>query len=104
MELPTLKIFTDGQKTDFTGLVGPGRDIREGLYIKGETSGALANILAHDGTIDINGDELFDVDIVAGAFINGERLSYGDPVKDLQITIFVELLVTGKSTFLVKYL
>ena len=90
VELPTLKIFTNGLKTDFTGLPGPGRDIREGLFIRGETSGALANILAHDGTVDVDGNELFDVDIVAGSFILGERLGYGDPVKELQITIFVE--------------
>mgnify|MGYP001627128738 CR=1 FL=1 len=90
VELPTLRIFTNGLKTDFTGLPGPGRDIREGLYIRGETSGALANILAHDGSTDLDGNELFDVDIVSGSFVLGERLSYGDPVKELQITIFVE--------------
>jgi hypothetical protein len=89
IELPTFKIDTGGFKTDFTKIQGPSRDIREGLYLRGETSGALANILAHDGTLDSN-DELFDVDIVAGAFVLGERISYGDPVKELQITIFVE--------------
>jgi len=90
IELPTFRIDTGGFKTDFTGAIsGPSRDLREGLYLRGETSGALANILAHDGTLD-GDDELFDVDIVAGAFVIGERISYGDPVKELQITIFVE--------------
>jgi hypothetical protein len=89
IELPTFKIDTGGFKTDFTSTQGPSRDIREGLFLRGETSGALANILAHDGTLD-GDDELFDVDIVAGAFVLGERISYGDPVKELQITIFVE--------------
>jgi hypothetical protein len=89
IELPTFKIDTGGFKTDFTKIQGPSRDIREGLYLRGETSGALANILAHNGTL-VGDDELFDVDIVAGSFVLGERISYGDPVKELQITIFVE--------------
>ena len=90
IELPTFRIFTDSYKTDFTKTQGPSRDIREGLYLRGETSGALANILAHSGVLDVDGNELFDVDIVSGSFINGERISYGDPVKNLHITVMVE--------------
>jgi hypothetical protein len=90
IELPTFRINTGGFRTDFTGAIsGPSRDIREGLFLRGETSGALANILAHDGELD-GDDELFDVDFIAGKFVPGERISYGDPVKNLQITIFVE--------------
>ena len=89
IKLPTFKIDTAAYKTDFTKTAGPSRDIREGLLLQGETSGALAKILAHDGTLDGN-DELFDVDIISGTFQLGERISYGDPVKSLQIAVFVE--------------
>jgi hypothetical protein len=89
VELPTFRIDTGGLGTDFTNDPGPSRDIREGLFLRGETSKALANILRHDGTLD-GEDELFDVDIISGSFIEGERIAYGDPVKNLQITIFVE--------------
>jgi hypothetical protein len=89
IELPRFKIDTAGQKTDYTKSPGPSRDIREGLFIRGISSGALANILAHNGDLD-GTDELFDVDIVAGAFIIGEELEYGDPVKTTNITIIVE--------------
>jgi hypothetical protein len=89
IELPRFKIDTGGQKTDYTKSPGPSRDIREGLAIRGITSGALAIILAHNGVLD-GTDELFDVDIVAGAFILNEELEYGDPVKTTNITIEVE--------------
>jgi hypothetical protein len=89
VELPRLKIATAGQRTDYTKSPGPSRDIREGLFIRGITSGALANILAHDGALD-GLDELFDVEIIAGSFVIGEELEYGDPVKITNITIIVE--------------
>jgi hypothetical protein len=89
IELPRFKIDTAGQKTDYTKSPGPSRDIREGLAIRGISSGALAIILAHNGTLD-GTDEIFDVDIIAGAFILGEELEYGDPVKTTNITIEVE--------------
>lgn len=89
VDLPTFRIFTGGYGTDFTDVPGPSRDIREGLFLRGETSGAIANILAHSGTLD-GDDELFDVDIISGTFQLGERIAYGDPVKNLNITIFVE--------------
>jgi hypothetical protein len=90
IELPRMKIFTGGIGTDFTKTPGPSRDIREGLFLQGEMSGALANILAHDGELDNDGNELFDIDIVFGAFELGERISYGDPIQQLNITILVE--------------
>ena len=90
VELPRLKIFTNSLGTDYTQASGPSRDIREGLYLKGETSGALANILAHNGEIDGDGNELFDIDIVEGAFEIGEKLQYGDPIKRVNVTIIME--------------
>jgi len=95
-DLPRFYIYTNGLRTDYTGDVEStspqsfrGRDIREGLYIRGETSGALAQILAHSGELD-GADELFDVDIKYGTFEIGETISYGDVTKNIQISVLVE--------------
>jgi len=95
--LPTFAIYTAGLKTDFTGNYASNtlqaaatRDIRPGLYLRGETSGALAQILTHTGDLDAQGNELFDVDIVYGNFVIGETISYGDVTKNTQITVFIE--------------
>lgn len=96
-DLPRFAIYTAGQRTDFTGDVLTetpeayrGRDIREGLYLYGEESGALAQILGHSGALDTNGNELFDMDIKYGTFKIGEPISYGDITKNIQISILVE--------------
>jgi hypothetical protein len=95
--LPRFRIRTDGFRTDFTGDVLTntpeairGRDIREGLFLRGETSGALAQILSHSGALDSDGNEIFDVDIKFGNFIIDEVISYGDISKSIQISILVE--------------
>ena len=97
VDLPRFSIFTANFRTDFTGDVTTntpeairGRDIREGLYLRGETSGALAQILAHSGELDSFGNELFDVDLKFGNFQIGEVISYGDVTKNIQISILVE--------------
>ena len=97
VDLPRFRIYTGGYRTDFTGDVTTdssqarrGRDIREGLFIFGETSGALAQILGHQGELDTEGNELFDVDIKYGNFQLGEEISYGDVANTRQISIFVE--------------
>lgn len=97
VSLPRFLIQTGGQRTDFTGDVLTGtpeavrtRDLREGLFLRGETSGALAQILAHSGELESGGREIFDVDIKFGAFQIGETISYGDVAKTTQITILVE--------------
>jgi len=97
VNLPRFLINTEGYKTDFTGDYSTetssairGRDIREGLYLRGEESGALAQILAHTGSLDSEGNEIFDVDIKYGAFVIGEAISYGDVTKNTQISILVE--------------
>ena len=96
VDLPRFLIRTGGQRTDFTGNVESddeeairGRDIREGLYLRGETSGALAQILSHSGELSGN-NEIFDVDIKFGAFLDDEVISYGDVTKNVQITILIE--------------
>ena len=97
VSLPRFRLFTSGYRTDFTGnpaltsvAANAAKDIREGLYLRGETSGALAQILAHAGTLDVFGNEEFDVDIVSGEFAVGETISFGDVTKSIQISVFVE--------------
>jgi len=97
VSLPRFLIETNGQRTDFTGDVSTStpeairtRDLREGLFLRGETSGALAQILAHSGELDSGGREIFDVDIKFGAFQIGEVISYGDVSRQTQITVLVE--------------
>lgn len=97
VDLPRFLIKTDFFRTDFTGDVltetpeaQRGRDIREGLYLYGETSGALAEILSHQGQLDSEGREIFDVDVKYGSFQEGEIISYGDISKNIQISVLVE--------------
>jgi hypothetical protein len=97
VDLPRFLIKTEGFRTDFTGDVNTttpetirGRDIREGLFLRGENSGALAQILSHAGDLDSEGREIFDVDIKTGTFEIGEIISYGDITKKIQISILVE--------------
>ena len=103
VNLPRFLLKTEGYRTDFTGDVTTStpaairsRDIREGLYIRGETSGALAQILSHSGALDSEGNEIFDVDIIYGTFLDaetygiGEEISYGDVANQSQITVLVE--------------
>jgi hypothetical protein len=99
--LPRFLIETGGLGTDFTGNVLSAtpeavrtRDLREGLLLRGEISGALALILAHQGALSTESgfetNEIFDVDIISGNFIIGEAISYGDVTKPVQICVFVE--------------
>ena len=97
VSLPRFLINTNGYRTDFTGDVTTStsaavrtRDIREGLYIRGESSGALAQILSHQGALDSLGNEIFDVDLKYGTFEIGEVLSYGDVAKNIQLAVLVE--------------
>ena len=106
-DLPRFLIKTENYRTDYTGDVVNdtaaairGRDIREGLFLRGETSGAIAQILSHSGELSTGilptypagtaGCEIFDVDIVFGTFVDGEAISYGDVTKTVQISILVE--------------
>ena len=101
VNLPRFFIETESFRTDFTGnVISEGeaairtRDLREGLLLRGETSGALALILAHTGALssesDTIGSEIFDVDLIAGEFQLGEAIAYGDVTKNVQIAVFVE--------------
>ena len=97
VNLPRFAIYTGHQRTDYTGDVTTdsseakrGRDIREGLFLLGETSGALAQILSHSGELDTSGNELFDIDIKYGVFKIGESISYGDVANTRQLCVFVE--------------
>ena len=97
VDLPRFLIYTAGLRTDFTGDVTTntaeavrGRDIREGLFLRGKTSGALAQIVAHSGQLESGGNEIFDVDILSGNFVQGESISYGDIARNIQIAVLVE--------------
>jgi len=97
VNLPRFFIKTEGYRTDFSGDYSSstpeafrGRDIREGLYLRGEETGALAQILSHTGELDVLGREIFDVDIKYGQFDPGEHISYGDVTKNTQVTVIVE--------------
>ncbi len=97
VNLPRFLIYTAGLRTDFTGDVTTntaeavrGRDIREGLFLRGKTSGALAQIVAHSGQLESGGNEIFDVDILSGNFVQGESISYGDIARNIQIAVLVE--------------
>jgi len=97
VDLPRFLISTGGFRTDFTGDVltsSPeairGRDIREGLFLRGKTSNALAQIVAHSGALDSGGNEIFDVDILYGTFVIGESITYGDIARNIQISVLVE--------------
>lgn len=104
VDLPRFVIFTDGKRTDFSGFgdgvqLSSSQDLRPGLFIKGRTSGALAQILTYtrelvndDGVLpdENQPNEFFDVDIKFGQFIVGEELTYGDSTKSKQLTVLVE--------------
>ena len=97
VDLPRFLIYTAGLRTDFTGDVLTntpqairGRDIREGLFLRGKTSNALAQILDHSGSLDSSGNEIFDVDIFYGTFVVGESITYGDIARNVQVTVLVE--------------
>jgi len=98
--LPRLFVFTNGARTDFSASNDPlARDIREGLGIKGSTSGAVAEILSHNAILDDSAggypsgtgkNEIFDVGILSGQFIPGEELLYGELIKTKQLTVQIE--------------
>ncbi|MDA7834226.1 hypothetical protein N9A25_00325 [bacterium] len=96
-DLPRFLLRTDGFRTDATGDVINNtpeafqtRDIREGLFLRGLESGALAQIVSHGGELDSNGNEIFDVDIKYGTFDLNEPIIYGDVAFQSQITVLVE--------------
>ena len=97
VDLPRMLIYTAGFRTDATGDVLTStpeairaRDIREGLFLRGKTSNALAQIISHQGALDSEGNEIFDVDILYGTFQQGESITYGDIARNIQISILVE--------------
>ena len=104
VDLPRFFLRTDNFRTDFTGDVTTdtidairGRDIREGLFLEGVNSGAIAQILAHDGSLDSEGREIFDVDFISGNFEIGEPIAYGDRARVQQICVFVEAGIYEES-------
>lgn len=68
---------------------GASPDIRSGLLIRGDSSGAIARI-DDLGTIGATTEEYQIVYLSDETFTVGEQISYGEPVKDINITILVE--------------
>lgn len=108
LNLPRFYLETGGFRTDFTGDLSNDpnalrtRDLREGLLLRGETSGAIAQILGHTGQLstldedvssgrpDLRTSEIFEVDLLSGEFEIGEVISFGDVTKNIQICVFIE--------------
>ena len=82
--LPRMLIETENLGTDFTD------DLREGQLLRGVDSDAIAKIISHDAQRDGSGNEIFEVELLQGAFQIGEVIQYGDPAQNVQITIQVE--------------
>ena len=82
--LPRMLVRTDNLGTDFTD------DLREGQLLRGATSDAIAKIISHDAQRDGSGNEIFEVELLQGAFQLNEVIQYGDPAQNIQITIQVE--------------
>jgi len=82
--LPRLLLETDNKGSDFDD------DLREGQCLRGLNSRAVAKIISHNGSRDSFGREIFDIELISGVFENDEIIEYGEPVKDIQITIEIE--------------
>lgn len=69
----------------------PTLEIIPGKLVRGRQSGATGIIYAYstDAISDL-GEDYFDLQQVKGTFILGENLEFGDPVKNLHITIHIE--------------
>ena len=64
-------------------------DITPGKLLKGRTSGAYGFIYSYNGPNNTDGDSI-NLQNVTGTFLEGENLEFGDAVKTLNITIYVE--------------
>ena len=82
--LPRMLLETENLGTDFTD------DLREGQLLRGATSDAVAKIISHSAERDANGREIFEIELLQGAFQTNEVIQYGDPAQNIQITIQVE--------------
>lgn len=65
-------------------------DIIAGKLVRGKTSGAVGKIFRYERNSAPGRDRLSFQLVKPINFIEGEELEYGEPVKDLHITIFVE--------------
>jgi hypothetical protein len=64
-------------------------DITPGKLLKGRTSGAYGFIYSYNGPNNTDGDSI-NLQNVTGTFLEGENLEFGDAVKTLNITIYIE--------------
>ncbi|NBP57449.1 hypothetical protein EBU71_13115, partial [bacterium] len=69
----------------------PTIEIIPGKLLKGKTSGATGIIYNYEtDSSSTFGEDYIDLQQVTGTFLPGENLEFGDPVKNLHITIHVE--------------
>lgn len=83
--------FTNNGGTRVDQGKSPNVDIIAGKLVRGRYSGATGLIYDYqnDNTSTI-GEDYVDIQYVTGTFLVGENLEFGDPVKNLHITIHVE--------------
>lgn len=83
--LYNLTISNNGIQTD----ARDGNDIRPGHVIRGKTSGAIG-LITKIGTLGNNNESYIISYVNSNIFVTGENLEYADPIKNIQISIFVE--------------
>ena len=84
--------FTNNQGSRVDQGALPKPDIVSGKLVVGRTSRAKGFIFLYYGNDSSSpiGEDYFDLQDVEGTFIVGENLEYDQPVKNLNLTIFVE--------------
>jgi len=65
-------------------------DITPGKLLKGRTSGAYGFIYSYNGPNNTSTGDSINLQNVTGTFLEGENLEFGDSVKTINITIYVE--------------
>lgn len=87
----TRRIFfsnNGGSRVDQGQLPKP--DIVAGKLVVGRTSGARGIIYQYYGADGLTNSDFFDLQDVSGTFVLGENLEFDQPVRTLNLTIYVE--------------
>jgi len=84
-----IKFSNNGGSRVDQGLL-PKPDILAGKLVVGRTSGARGIIYQYYGADGATNSDFFDLQDVSGDFVLGENLEYDQPVKTLNLTIYVE--------------
>lgn len=68
----------------------PTIEIIAGKLVRGRISGATGLIYDYGTETSLLGEDYVDLQQVRGEFLLGENLEFGDPIKNLHVTIYVE--------------